>query len=191
MCNARPPLVRDNKGEHSKTSRRRILKRPRWQEARIIPWNSDEREKGGMQIGEEEWIPKPRYYSSGYYQYNCNNLRELQELKFENCLLKWGSKWSKKPPLSERGEVRKFRLIGLRPGLVRAVSGIIVFMSRYHHHHPNNIVVTRITDHTNNKLFSCGKNSWPQMIFNRCIINDISFVETCQFQNIRFHKILG
>ena len=123
-----------------------------------------------MQIGEEEWIPKPRYYSSGYYQYNCNNLRELQELKFENCLLKWGSKWSKKPPLSERGEVRKFRLIGLRPGLVRAVSGIIVSMSRYHNHHPNNIVVTGITDHTNNKLFSCGKNSWPQMIFNRCII---------------------
>ena len=168
MCNARPPLVRDNKGENSKTSRRRILKRPRWQEARIIPWNLDEREKERMQIGKEEWIPKRRYYDPDYYQYSCNNLKELRELKFENCLLKWGSKWSKVPPLSESGEVRKFCLIGAEARWARAVSGIIVSVSRYHHQHcghrqisdhgitptTNCFLMGRISGHTGLKWYS-------------------------------------
>lgn len=65
MCNARPPLVRDNKGEHTKTSHKDLKWKYHFEMARgsrIIPWNLDEREKEGMQNGEEEWIPKRRYY---------------------------------------------------------------------------------------------------------------------------------
>ena len=45
-------------------------------------------------------------------QWPCNDAVVLQELKFENCSLKWGSKWSKAPRLCGWAKVRKCLIVG-------------------------------------------------------------------------------
>ena len=94
MCNARPPLVRDNKGEHKNKSQGSKMKISFLDGKRLDLFREIQTSvrKKECRLGKRNEFRNEDITALIITNTACNNLKELRELKFENCLLKWGSK---------------------------------------------------------------------------------------------------